>query len=158
MVRTFSALIFLIATSYAQQKTIPQIAVSDLLAEGVKQSEANVVTEQLRAELQKTGSFRIIERSQMQEILKEQGFQQTGCTTDACAVQVGQMLGVNDIVVGTLGIAGSYTVLAVRIIDVQTGEVMANETVKTSGIDKMIESGAPFVQDNLFIYRQFTLK
>jgi ankyrin repeat protein len=141
MFKILLILLILITVPYSQQKTIPQIAVSDLIGQGINQSEVNVVTEQLRAELLKAGHFRIIERSQMQEILKEQGFQQTGCTTDACAVQVGQMLGVSDIVVGTLGIAGSYTVLAIRILDVQTGEVLVNETVKTNGIDKMIEGG-----------------
>jgi ankyrin repeat protein len=137
-------LLLLIPTAflYSGQNIIPNIAISDFISQGVKQSEAGIVTEQLRAELHKTSKFRIVERSQMQEILKEQGFQQTGCTSDACAVEVGQLLGVRDIVVGTLGIAGSYTILSARIIDVQTGEVFVNETVRASGgIDKMIEGG-----------------
>ena len=78
MYRILLLLLILFTIPYAQQKTIPQIAVSDLIAQGVNQSEANVVTEQLRAELLKAGHFRIIERSQMQEILKEQGFNKPG--------------------------------------------------------------------------------
>jgi hypothetical protein len=78
----------------------------------------------------------------MQEILKEQGFQQSGCTSDACAVQVGQLLGVKNIVVGSVGMAGSYTVLSVRVIDVGNGSVMVNESIRTKGgIDKVLESG-----------------
>ena len=126
------------------------IAVSDLVGQGVNQSEANVVSEKLRAELYKTGRFHIIERSQMQEILKEQGFQQTGCTADSCAVQAGQLLGVDEMVVGTLGTAGSYMVLAIRIVDVQTGEVLATESVQTSGgVDKIIEGGIREAATNL---------
>ena len=137
---------------FSQQNSNTAIAVSDLIGQGVNQTEANVVTEQLRAELHKTGHFRIIERSQMQEILKEQGFQQTGCTSDACAVQVGQLLGVRDIVVGTIGIAGSYTMLTVRIIDVQTGEVIVDETEKTTGgIDRMVEKGIKEITGKLAI-------
>ena len=140
MFRFFILLFLLSSILFSQQNSSTMLAVSDLIGQGVNQSEANVVTEQLRAELHKTGHFRIIERSQMQEILKEQGFQQTGCTSDACAVQVGQLLGVKEIIVGTIGIAGSYTVLTVRILDVQTSEVIVDETVRTTGgIDKMIE-------------------
>jgi curli biogenesis system outer membrane secretion channel CsgG len=126
-------LLLLIPTAFlfSQQNNIPMIAVSDLIGQGVKQSEVNVVSEQLRTELQKTGNFRMVERNHMQEILKEQGFQQTGCTTDACAVEVGQLLGISNIVVGSLGMAGSYTALTIRILDVQTGEVVVTETVNT---------------------------
>jgi hypothetical protein len=78
----------------------------------------------------------------MQEVLKEQGFQQSGCTNDECAVVIGQLLGVRYIAVGTLGIAGSYTVLSVRVLEVQTGAVVAFETVQTKhGIDNLIEKG-----------------
>jgi len=85
---------------------------------------------------------RLIERSQMQEILKEQGFQQSGCTSDACAVEIGQLLGVRNMVIGTVGTAGSYTVVSVRALDVRTGEVAVYETIRTKGgIDKVLEEG-----------------
>jgi TolB-like protein len=127
---------------FSQENSLPNIAISDLIGQGVEQSEAVIVTEQLQTELLKSGKLRIIERSQMQEILKEQGFQQTGCTSDTCAVEIGQILGVKNIIVGTLGIAGSYTVLAVRVLDVATGAVTTSETVKTKGgVDNLLEEG-----------------
>ena len=126
----------------AQEKELPNIAISDLVGQGIEQSQAIVVTEQLRAELLKSGKLRIIERSQMQEILKEQGFQKAGCTSDECAVEIGQILGVKNIIVGTIGIAGSYTLLAVRVLDAATGAVTTSETVKTKGgIDNLLEKG-----------------
>jgi TolB-like protein len=127
---------------FAQQTEQITLAVSDLAAQGVKKSEATVISEQLRAELMKSPRIRLIERSQMQEILKEQGFQQVGCTSDACAVEVGQLLGVKNMVVGSVGMAGSYTVLSVRIIDVGNGNIMVNESIRTKGgIDQVLESG-----------------
>ncbi len=118
---------------FAQQAEPVAIAVSDLMAQGIKENEAAVVSEQLRAQLLKDSRIRMVERNQMQEILKEQGFQQTGCTSDQCAVEAGQLLGVRNMIVGTIGMAGSYTVLSVRAINVETGEVVANETVRTKG-------------------------
>jgi TolB-like protein len=130
------------ALLFAQKTEVISLAVSDLAAQGVKESEAAVISEQLRVELMKSPRIRLIERSQMQEILKEQGFQQSGCTNDACAVEVGQLLGVQNMVIGSVGMAGSYTVLSVRVIDVGTGMVVVNESVKTKGgIDEVLESG-----------------
>jgi TolB-like protein len=137
-------------TLVAQEKRTISLAVSDLTAQGVKQNEAAIITEQLRVELIKIPHIRLIERSQMQEILKEQGFQQSGCTNDACAVEIGQLLGVNNIVVGSVGIAGSYTVLSVRVLDVKTGEIVINESIRTKGgIDKMLEQGIQQIASKL---------
>jgi TolB-like protein len=139
------SLIYMLATSvwlFAQQSDKISLAVSDLTAQGVKESDAAVISEQLRAELMKSPRIQLIERNQMQEILKEQGFQQSGCTSDACAVEIGQLLGVKNMVVGSVGAAGSYTVLSVRVVDVSTGTVVANESLRSKGgIDKVLESG-----------------
>ena len=140
--KVVSAILLSATCLFAQQPERISLAVSDLAAQGVKESEAAVISEQLRAELMKSPRVRLIERSQMQEILKEQGFQQSGCTSVACAVDVGQLLGVKNIVVGSVGMAGSYTVLSVRVIDVGNGSVVVNESIRTKGgIDKVLESG-----------------
>ena len=135
------AILFGAATMlHAEEKLF--IAVLDLVGQNFSQQEAVVVSEQLRVELMKSGSFRIVERSQMETILKEQGFQQSGCTDDACAVEMGQMLGVKNMVVGSLGQAGSYTMLTIRMLDVATGEVILTESNRTKGgVDAVIENG-----------------
>jgi len=136
------ALLTVCCSVFSSQAEPLTLAVSDLAAQGVKESEAVVISEQLRAELMKSPQIRLIERSQMQEILKEQGFQQSGCTSDACAIEVGQLLGVKNMVVGSVGMAGSYTVLSVRVIDVTSGSIVVNESIRTKGgIDKVLETG-----------------
>ena len=45
----------------------------------------------------------------MDDLLKEQGFQQTGsCDSDACIVQAGRILGVPGIIVGSVGRVGQF--------------------------------------------------
>ncbi len=140
----------LLSTLSAQQTGTISLAVNDLEAQGVKASEAAVISEQLRAELMKYPNMRMIERGQMEVILKEQGFQQSGCTSDACAVEVGQLLGVTNIAVGSVGRAGSYTVLTVRVLNVATGEIVVNKSMQTrGGIDKVLESGIKIIGENL---------
>ena len=43
----------------------------------------------------------------MNDILKEQGFQQTGCTDASCAVQAGQLLNVKYMIIGSVDRVGN---------------------------------------------------
>ncbi|HEX2956361.1 MAG TPA: CsgG/HfaB family protein [Chitinispirillaceae bacterium] len=143
-------LMIICGSSFAERLEPVTLAVNDLNAQGVKESDAAVISEQLRAELMKSRKIQLVERSQMQEILKEQGFQQSGCTSDACAVEIGQLIGVKNIIVGSVGAAGSYTVLSIRVIDVRTGSIIVNESVRTKGgIDKVLEKGIEEASDKL---------
>lgn len=105
----------------AQEKL--SIAVMELDGNGVSESDLGGLSERLRAELFQTGAFDVIERSRMDDILKEQGFQQTGCTDAACAVEIGQLIGVRKIVVGSVSKVGSIYSVAIRMVDVGTGKV-----------------------------------
>jgi TolB-like protein len=105
------------------------IAVSDLAGQGIEQSSTAIISDRLRTELFKQGGFNVLERNAMQDILKEQGFQQSGCTSDACAVEIGQMLGVTYIVVGTVGKLGHLFTIDVRLIQVATGKIAFSENV-----------------------------
>jgi TolB-like protein len=128
----FSFLLYLVLLSVTlsfAQNPRENIALSDLSAQGVDASASAIISDRLRNELFNTGLFTVIERGQMQEILKEQGFQQSGCTSDQCAIEVGQILNVKYIVVGSVGLLGRIYTLSTRVIDVASGKVIATATV-----------------------------
>ena len=104
-----------------QTKTI---AVLDFDGDGVSQSETRTLTNRLRDEMFKTGVYIVLERGKMDEVLKEQGFQQVGCITSECAVQVGRMLGVQQMVAGSIGKVGTVYTVSARIFDVETGKIL----------------------------------
>ncbi|MEK7394384.1 MAG: CsgG/HfaB family protein, partial [Fibrobacterota bacterium] len=84
-------LVFLIC-SWAQAATV-HVAVNDLTPRGVATSEAEILGDRLRMELLGTGVFRVMERGQMDQILKEQSFQASGgCEQSECAVEIGKLL------------------------------------------------------------------
>jgi flagellar hook assembly protein FlgD len=56
---------------------------------------AATLTDRFTSEVGKTKAMRLVDRTMVEEILTEQGFQQSGCTSDKCAVEVGAMLGQN---------------------------------------------------------------
>ncbi|RMH63237.1 MAG: DUF2380 domain-containing protein [Calditrichaeota bacterium] len=109
---------------FAQQRQATRIAVLDLRGEGVTNSEAKTLTERLRSRLVNTGAFIVLEREQMNEILTEQGFQQSGCVSDECLVEIGRMVGVQQMVGGSIGKIGQTYTLDLRIIDVETGRIL----------------------------------
>jgi curli biogenesis system outer membrane secretion channel CsgG len=105
---------------------IPTVAIMPLEPNGVDSASAKVMTDALSDELLRSGKVRLMERSQMDQILKEQGFQSSGaCDGSECAVRVGRLLGIEKIVVGSLGKIGAAYVLSIRAVDVATGEVLA---------------------------------
>src|SRR5262245_5101418 len=63
------------------------VAVLDFEPVNTDKVQASALTDRFREELLKSGRFTLVERAQMDQILNEQAFQQTGCTSSECAVQ-----------------------------------------------------------------------
>ncbi len=126
--RTFLALVLVGATAFAAgMEKRPLVAISPLQAKKVDPDEVDLISEALAGELQNTGAFRVMERSQMDRVLKEQGFQSSGlCDGNECAVEVGKVLGIDRMVVGSIGKIGSMYIINVRMVDVSTGEILAS--------------------------------
>lgn len=122
--------VFLLVLPLSAQPSEPiNIAVMDLtISGGVPESYKVALSDRLRQELFKTGAFTVVERSAMEEILSEQGFQASGCTTDECAVQMGLLLGVERIVAGSLAKIGETHTISIRMIEVATGKILMAES------------------------------
>lgn len=85
--------------------------------------ELNAITTRLETELMRYTSYNYMERRDMDQILTEQGFQQSGtCESNECGLQMGQMLGVDYIVTGSLTRLGELITLNLRILNVATGQ------------------------------------
>ncbi|NOZ04721.1 MAG: hypothetical protein GXO92_09025 [FCB group bacterium] len=100
------------------------IAVLTLEGKGVSPNEAEILTERLRSALVQNGRYQVVERSQMEAVLEEQGFQQTGCTTNECLVQAGLILGVVQMVGGTVGRLGNSYTIDIRLFDVESTQIV----------------------------------
>ncbi len=99
------------------------IAVLNFEGTGISVSEAISLTDRFRTDLVRTNMVTVVERGQMENILKEQDFQLSGCTSEECAVEVGQLLGVTSMVAGTIGKLGSTYIIDIRMIDVESGKI-----------------------------------
>lgn len=126
------SIIFLISVNlFAQPKNT--IAVLSLDAHGISGSEADVLATRLRSLLVNLAKYDVVDRSRMEDILKEQGFQQTGCTSDECLVEAGKLLGVQKMLAGSIGKFGTVYTLDLRIIDVETGRIESSSSYDYQG-------------------------
>jgi tetratricopeptide (TPR) repeat protein len=100
------------------------IAVLDFEGNGVSDAEVSALTDRLRNELTATGEYTVVERDQMEEIIGEQGFQQTGLTSDESIVEVGKLIGVEQMIAGSISKVGDVFSVSARIVNVETGEVL----------------------------------
>jgi TolB-like protein len=111
-------------TVQAQDDQKTTIAVLTMESKGgVSPSEAATLTDRLGSMLVNTNAFTVVDRSKMEEILREQGFQQTGCTSTECAVEVGKLLNVQKMVSGSIGKIGRTYTIDLALIDVQTSRI-----------------------------------
>ncbi|MCH7859448.1 MAG: DUF2380 domain-containing protein, partial [Candidatus Marinimicrobia bacterium] len=125
---------------YAQEK--PTLAVLEFDGFGISTQEVAALSNRLRTNLTQLGTYRIIERGLMQQILLEQDFQLTGCTSDECAVEIGQLLGAQFMLAGSIGKVGSTWTIEMRIVDVQSGEVVRTASYDTRGeVDIVLTEG-----------------
>ncbi|GEM_PF-2391356 len=131
--------------SYSGPKEL--IAVMDFTTRDVPLSVAFNVSELIRTELINTGRFTVLERSQMKEILKEQGFQQTGCTETACAVQMGKLLSARKILIGSVMKLGAKLIISGRVVDVEKGVGDQGAKGRASSIDDLDDGVVEFINN-----------
>ena len=109
------------------------IAVLDFKSNGISISEASSISEKLRTELFNNSDYRVVERDKLEAILEEKGLMQSGIVSDENIVNVGGLIGVDRIVVGTINKIGKLYSLSARIVKVETGEILESVSYEHSG-------------------------
>jgi len=111
-------------TALAQTPRKTTLALMDLTTTGISKSEGAILTDALLSYLVNTNYYEIVERSKRDEILKEQGFAQSGaCNETACLIEVGKYLSVQKMIGGSVGKFGQTWTVNIRLLDVKTGKV-----------------------------------
>lgn len=102
----------------------PHIAVLNLEGrEGVAETQAATLSDRLRGQLVNTRAFVVLDRANMEAVLSEHGFQQTGCSSTQCAVQIGKILNVQKMITGSIGKVGKTYAINLAIINVESSRI-----------------------------------
>ena len=127
------------------------LAVMPLQGKYLLPEEAEVLSEALTSQLQSSRQVRVIERSQMEKILAEQGFQKSGaCDQSECAVEVGRIAGIDRMVVGSVGKLGNTWSVVARMVSVETGEILASaQDTREGQVDNLLRESIPLLARQL---------
>ena len=132
---------FIAGSAFSQQnQPLETVAVLNFLGRGVSNIEAELLTDRFSTTLAQTKALQLVERNEMDNILKEQDFQASGCTDASCAVEIGKMLNVQYMISGSIGKLGSTYTIDIKMFSVESGQ-NANAIGQTyrGDIDGLIE-------------------
>ena len=93
----------------------------------ISSGDANVsarVVDELEFQLVSSRKFTIVDRNTLEAIRSEQNFQMSGEVSDSSAVSIGEMLGANIVITGSITAAGKTQRLSLRALDVRTAEIV----------------------------------
>ncbi len=123
-------LICLLLSFNAECTELPMIAVLDLKPEKTSVSKAITLSRHLREELGKTGKVVVLKREEMGKILTEQKDQLKGCIEEECAIKVGKLLNVEDVIAGSiLKVSSEKYVLYIKLLSVKD-EMVFNRALR----------------------------
>lgn len=117
--------IFIVTLSTISFSQSEKVAVLPFNIEGIEGNYKNTITEFVQSAFLKHSTYTVVERNQIQKILNEQKFQETGLTENA--VTIGKLLSVNFVVVGNLSKIKDKFTFIVKLIDVTTGNIVKSE-------------------------------
>ena len=116
--------------SHAQEIEEYNIAVLDLTAKGISEVETEYLSEYMRGQVTRLVTskeyintaninYTVVERSQMDKIFEQFEIQNLGCTDVSCAIELGKMLNVEKIIIGSVGLVGKTYSISIRIVDLE---------------------------------------
>ena len=117
-----------------KEMALGYVAVMRFEAVSIDSGVSIIITDIFTNQIQANGKYRVMERSQMNKILGEQGFQSSGaCNSTECAVEIGRLLSIDKMFIGSIGKLGESWFVNIRIIDIKTGEILSTLSKQVKG-------------------------
>jgi len=111
---------------------------------------ALILSEALREEIHKRGSYNLVNRENLQQLLDEMKFQQSGLVESSQAIKLGQGAGAQEIVTGTVGAVGRTVIMQSKRIDIQTMVNRALASIRSEeGKEDQMLNGLAHMVDQL---------
>ena len=131
------------------QEVSPRIAIGDFEVREVRVT-SEAICENLTTSLQNLKRFTIVERAQLESVLKEAGLSLSGLIDASTGVSAGKIKGVDIIVTGSVSRLGNIITLNARFINTTTGEVTSAKKVEgrsESDLAAMIDELAKKIEE-----------
>jgi hypothetical protein len=132
----------------AQENATLRVAVFDPSAVGVSEGTKIVVREMISSVFVNTGKYSIVERSLLDQIMKEQEFSHTDAVDENQATQLGKLAGAHKVVLSVVTQVDNRNMLSIKIIDVQTATV-EKQKAKIINRNTLLDEIEPLTQELL---------
>ena len=128
---------FVIAFTLQAQNEKLRVAVFDPTSSGTSIDEGTkvAVREIISSTFVNTGKYNIVERSLLQQVMKEQAFSNSDVVDESQATELGRLAGANKVVLSVVTLVGGRNMLSVKTIDVKTATVDKQKTRVVSSND-----------------------
>ena len=97
----------------------------------------------LRVELHKTKSFILVEKNQINELLREKKYDRMDCKTMDCAIEIGKLIGIKKAIVGSFELAADTCKISGQLINIDSSKSEKSATRTYIG---ELEGIVPYVQ------------
>jgi len=147
----------LFLSTFAYSKESIRIAVMGLKPIGVQKPTAAKVSEVIRTDLSNTYNVTVHNEYDIKVILKEQGFVESYCSDDSCAVEIGKHLSVDKMVIGSVMRLDKKLLITIRVVDVKSGVISTGIKKTISSLDEIdVQSKIISKQLGSILYKKMT--
>ena len=78
--------------------------------------------ELLKSELQNTKALIMVDQNQIDEVILEKNYQNSECKSQDCGIEIGKLIGIKNIIVGSLNQVGDTCKIQAQLVNVIEGE------------------------------------
>jgi len=131
-VKRFIFILTLIPYLFSQDGKLA-ISILDFTGEDVSDKLLRACYQKLETSLIESNRFTVIAKNQREQILEEMKFQSSGVCDEECAVEIGQLVGAEYLMIGEIiGFADLYQV-NIKIVNIEKGDVVEKVTEEIEG-------------------------
>ena len=125
------------------QESKLRVAVFDPTSSSVAIDEGtrDAVRELISSTFVNTGKYIMVERSLLQQVIKEQKISNTDGFDESKATELGRLIGANKVVLSVVSLVGGRNMLSIKLIDVKTATIDQQKTriVSTNDLLDIVE-------------------
>jgi tetratricopeptide (TPR) repeat protein len=118
---------------------MPLVTVLDFSIENIPKSDGRLIVDLVFSSLVSMRRYRVLDRGQRDNILKEIEFSYSACADEKCQLEIGRLLAADRIVVGSLGKVGQRYILNAKMLDVRTGEAVSTAYKVFGSLEELVD-------------------
>lgn len=125
---------FFLAFAVSSQSK-PMIAVLPFGSIEVPEHVSKIISQLFETHLVNTKAYEVLSQNERDQILSAQAMSLSGCSDEACAIELGKILSAEQVIIGTVASLGTKYIINAKIIDVTTSKTLAADMISADSVE-----------------------